>query len=181
MRLWVLSLMLLLPVFGWSQGFTLNLLGGVSVPTGELGEAVVGQKTGPHFGATLEKQSAGKTSWNLNLEFHSLPNDIAIQGLSPLRIWTGSWNGNYVLSSGSFRPYVTGGIGIGMRSFTAENIDTQAKVTLSSTEFLLRVGAGFDLAFLGLQDFFVEGAYNALFAEDTLGFLPIRAGYRIRL
>lgn len=103
------------PAHAQAWGWSVGLGGGVTIPTGDLGEAA---GTGWHTGVAIEWRRVG-APWGLRIsgDFHrfGLSEDLGVDGNIELWRWAGDfvWHFGESQDGGSqkLQPYVLGGLG----------------------------------------------------------------------
>ncbi len=170
------AVMLMTPamVSAQSSAVGFGVSGGLSVPTGNLGDAV-------DAGYTIAGHVFLKPATMKSLRFRG---DVSFDRYA----YKGNVDGTYtslgfvgnalvdVSSSGGVKPYVLGGLGAfnGKTSTTAGSVN----VSTSSTDVGIQVGGGLNFQLSGFSTF-LEAKYVNVFAENnSTGYIPITFGVR---
>ncbi len=157
-----------------SSAVGFGVSGGLSVPTGDLGDAV-------DAGYSIAGHVFLKPSSMKSLRFRG---DVSYSGFGYKNIDASyrslGFVGNAMLdltSSGGVKPYVLGGLGAfnGKRS---TQVGSAAVVSTGSTDVGLQVGGGLNFQLSGFSTF-LEAKYVNVFTENnSTGYIPITFGVR---
>ena len=158
-----------------SSAVGFGVSGGLSVPTGDLGDAVdAGYSVAGHVflkpASTKNLRFRGDVSYdafdykNFNASLRSL-----------------GFIGNAILdlsSSGGVKPYVLGGLGAFNGKTSTQLNSSSAVVSTSNTNVGIQVGGGLNFQLSGFSTF-LEAKYVNVFTEnDSRGYIPITFGVR---
>jgi len=157
-----------------SSAVGFGLSGGLSVPTGDLGDAV-------DAGYSIAGHVFLKPSSMKSLRFRG---DVSYDRFA----YKGNVDGDYsslgfvgnaiidMTTSGGVKPYVLGGLGA-FNGKTSESIGG-ANVSVSSTNVGIQVGGGLTFQLSGFSTF-LEAKYVNVFADPkSRGYIPITFGVR---
>ena len=157
-----------------SSAVGFGVSGGLSVPTGDLGDAV-------DAGYSIAGHVFLKPSSMKSLRFRG---DVSYSGFGYKNIDASyrslGFVGNAMLdlsSSGGVKPYVLGGLGAfnGKRS---TQVGSAAVVSTGSTDVGIQVGGGLNFQLSGFSTF-LEAKYVNVFTENnSTGYIPITFGVR---
>jgi hypothetical protein len=166
---------------GEGTGAEFSLGGGVTIPTGDFGDAA---KLGWHglVGVSFVPQSLpvgfqvdGRVS-RLSLDQDAISQDVS--DVKTQMIY-GTGNVVYKFKSSEdskFRPYLIGGVGVYNIDFKGDGSDVFGD---SQTKFGINAGAGFDIKAQSVG-FFVEGRFHDVFTDGpNTQFIPITVGVRL--
>ncbi len=150
--------------------------GGVSIPTGDLGD---GWKMGFHGLGRLGFNVAPKLDILAGLDYHTFSlDDQGVSGLSGGAISTINLTGDLKVNLGapgmSSNPFVLGGVGLAIES--ASDLTTPLGTFTFDTEsdLFIEVGGGVEF-----NKFFIQGRYVNIFASgSSISYLPITAGVK---
>jgi hypothetical protein len=157
-----------------AQGAEFAIGGGVSIPTGDFGDA---SDIGWQGTAAI---SFVPRSMPIGFQFDGTYSRFGVDG--PLDINTqfiyGTGNVVYKFSSSEgtrFRPYLIGGLGL----YNVKAVGDDALSDASETDFGINAGAGFDFK-AGGAGLFIEGRFHNVFSEgpSDAQFIPITLGIR---
>jgi opacity protein-like surface antigen len=157
-----------------SSAVGFGVSGGLSVPTGDLGDAV-------DAGYSVAGHVFLKPSSTKNLRFRG---DVSYSGFDYKNIDASyrslGFVGNALLdltSSGGVKPYVLGGVGA-FNGKSSTQIGTSAVVSTSSTDVGIQIGGGLNFQLSGFSTF-LEAKYVNVFTENnSAGYIPITFGVR---
>jgi len=157
-----------------SSAVGFGLSGGLSVPTGDLGDAVdAGYSIAGHV--FLKPASTKNLRFRGDVSFDRWAYKGNIDGNSRVL----GFVGNAILdlsSSGGVKPYVLGGLGAYNGKSTTEV--SSVNVSSSSTDVGIQVGGGLNFQLSGFSTF-LEVKYVNIFTENnSTGFIPITFGVR---
>ena len=155
-----------------SVGFGLS--GGLSIPTGDLGDAV-------DAGYSIAGHVFLKSSSMKSLRFRG---DVSYNGFDYKNIDASyrslGFVGNALIdlsTNGGVKPYVLGGLGAfnGKRS---TQIGSAAVVSTSSTDVGIQIGGGLNFQLSGFSTFLEAKYVNVFTDNNSAGYIPITFGVR---
>ncbi len=157
-----------------SSAVGFGLSGGLSVPTGDLGDAV-------DAGYSIAGHVFLKSSSMKSLRFRG---DVSYNGFDYKNIDASyrslGFVGNALIdlsTNGGVKPYVLGGLGAfnGKRS---TQIGSAAVVSTSSTDVGIQVGGGLNFQLSGFSTFLEVKYVNVFTDNNSAGYIPITFGVR---
>jgi opacity protein-like surface antigen len=148
------------------------------VPYGKCVGGELGQKcTGWGLGASYTVNLKDNLFAYGEVGYHRLPNSQDVIGLSPMKVLEGSLNLKYrTCGRYKVKPYILLGLGLAQVSFEIDTMVNQQ--TSSSTELVLRGGAGLDFSITKKTTLFAEAF---AFESHNVSMIPLRAGIRFNL
>lgn len=157
-----------------SSAVGFGLSGGLSVPTGDLGDAV-------DAGYSIAGHVFLKPASMKSLRFRG---DVSYSGFDYKNIDASyrslGFIGNALLdlsSSGGVKPYVLGGLGA-FNGKASTKIGSAAVVSTSSTDVGIQIGGGLNFQLSGFSTF-LEAKYVNVFTDgNSAGYIPITFGVR---
>jgi opacity protein-like surface antigen len=155
---------------------TFGVSGGLSMPTGNLGDGV---SAGFNVGAHLAfKPAMLPVGLRVEGKFNRFAYEESVAADGNLQIISGTVNGIFGVpaASSAFRPYLIGGVGLYNSKASFESATGGA--TSSGTDIGLNGGAGIEFGLSGLATF-VEARFNSVFTEGSnTNFIPITFGIK---
>lgn len=158
-----------------SSAVGFGVSGGLSVPTGDLGDAV-------DAGYSIAGHVFLKPASTKNLRFRG---DVSYDAFDYKNFNTSlrslGFVGNAILdlsSSGGVKPYVLGGLGAFNGKTSTQVSSSSAVVSNSNTNVGIQVGGGLNFQLSGFSTF-LEAKYVNVFSEgNSRGYIPITFGVR---
>ncbi|QJR36676.1 outer membrane beta-barrel protein [Gemmatimonas groenlandica] len=157
-----------------SSAVGFGVSGGLSVPTGDLGDAV-------DAGYSIAGHVFLKPASTKNLRFRG---DVSYTGFDYKNIDASyrslGFVGNALLdlsSSGGVKPYVLGGVGA-FNGKASTKIGSAAVVSTSSTDVGIQVGGGLNFQLSGFSTFLELKYVNVFTDGNSAGYIPITFGVR---
>ena len=155
-----------------SSAVGFGLSGGLSVPTGDLGDDV-------DAGYSLAGHVFLKPASTKNLRFRG---DLSYSGFDYKNIDASyrslGFVGNALLdlsSSGGVKPYVLGGVGA-FNNKESRDVGSEVRST-SSTDVGIQIGGGLNFQLSGFSTF-LELKYVNVFSDNSRSYIPITFGVR---
>ncbi len=151
--------------------------GGLSVPTGDLGD---GWKLGFHGLGRVGFNVAPKLDILAGIDYHTFSvDDQGVSGVSGGAISTINFVGDLKVNLGapgmSTNPFVLGGVGLAIASISDLTIAGLGTFSFDSeSKMFVEVGGGVEF-----NKFFVQGRYVNIFTEgSSISYLPITVGVK---
>ena len=178
LRLMVAMMLVLSGMTACAIANDISVFGGSPFPHAHSNGGEYGQRSGGwEAGASYSMPIKKGLDFYVEGGYHQLPNAVTYKWLSSMKVLEGSANLKIrTCDRHALKPYVLLGVGLADISFLIDTGVTH--VTMSSTEFAIRGGGGFDYITGKKWNLFIEGL---LYETINLDMIPVRAGIRLPL